>query len=444
MDKNLVLEILNDWNFWKKEQETGKERSEYLKTCSDLLKSNIILVIVGIRRSGKSYLMRQIAKNLISRGLGQENTLIINFEDQRFTEFYPGLLQEIYETYLEFLNPSGKPYIFLDEVHNVPDWERWVRTAHELGKAKIIISGSSSKLLASEISTVLTGRHLDVYIYPLGFGEFLFFKNITLKDQLDVVSKKIEIKALLREYMEWGGFPEVTLSENKKILLLSYFDDILTKDIERRYRIKRSELLKTLVRFYLTNMARPITFNSIRKFLNTATITVEKFSSYLEEANLIFFIRRFSYSVKEQEKSARKVYPTDVGLANSMGFRFSENLGRLIENLVAIELKKEQNLNPNLEIYYWKSNNKEVDFVIKDGLKVTKLIQISWDIADYEVKRRELKALMNALNEFKLSEGLVITGDYENKEKVNSKIIKFVPIWKWLLRNYTKQNLSTL
>ncbi|MEW6556993.1 MAG: ATP-binding protein [Elusimicrobiota bacterium] len=436
MDKNLILEILNDWNFWKKEQETGKNRNDYLKICMDSLKSNVILAIIGIRRAGKSYLMRQIAKNLISDNFKLENILVVNFEDQRFTNLYPEILQEIYETYLEFLKPSQKPFIFLDEVHNVPNWERWVRTIHELRKAKIVISGSSSKLLAGELATLVTGRHLDVYVYPLDFCEFLYFRDTPIKDQLDIISKKIEIKSFLREYMEWGGFPEAVLSEDKKRLLLTYFDDILTKDVEKRYKIKKVEVLRTLARFYLTNTAKPITFNSVRKVLNTATVTVEKFSAYLEAANLIFFVKRFSYSVKEQEKAARKVYTTDVGLANAIGFRFSENWGRLIENIVAIKLNKEQKFNPNLEIYYWKNNNKEVDFIIKDGLQVKELIQVCWDISDYDVKKRELKAMTKALDEFKLNKGLIITGDYENKEKIDNKIIEFIPIWKWLLRNF--------
>jgi len=433
MDKNLILEILQDWNSWKKNMETGKERSAYLTNCLRLLESNIVLALIGIRRAGKSYLMRQVAKSLIDGNTPPENILIVNFEDPRFTEFYSDLLPEIYETYLEFLKPSVKPYILLDEIHNVPGWERWVRTIHELSRAKIIISGSTSKILSSELSSILTGRHLDLYVYPLDFGEFLSFRNIRLNDQLDILAKKVEIKTLFREYMEWGGFPEVILSENKKQLLLTYFDDILTKDIERRYKIKKGEILRTLARFYLSNIAKPVTFNSLRKFLNTATITVEKFSSYLEEVNLIFFTRRFSFSVKEQDKSARKVYATDVGLANSVGFRFSENMGRLMENMVAIKLKKRQSLNPNLEVYYWKENNREVDFLIKDGLQVKELIQVCWDINDLEVKKREVKALENALKSLHLSEGLVITGDYEDKEEINGVLIKFIPAWKWLL-----------
>jgi hypothetical protein len=233
--------------------------------------------------------------------------------------------------------------------------------------------------------------------------------------------------------MQWGGFPEVVLSENKKLLLLSYFDDILTKDIEKRFKIKRSELLRTLTRFYLTNISGRITFNSVRKFLDTATITVQKFSSYLEEANLIFFIKRFSYSLKEQEKSYQKVYTTDIGMANAVGFRFSENLGKIAENLVAIELKRKRSFNPNLEIYYYYFNDKEVDFVIKDGLKVINLIQVCWNISDFGVKKRELKSLLIAMEKFNLKEAIVITEDYEYEEKIDKKTIKYIPVWKWLL-----------
>jgi len=245
-----------------------------------------------------------------------------------------------------------------------------------------------------------------------------------------------KIKGLLREYMEFGGFPEIVLCDDKRRLLLTYFDDIITKDVEKRYKLKRGEVLRTLARFYLTNISKSITYNSIRKFLNTATITVAKFSSYLKEANLVFFVKRFSFSVKEQEKSARKVYSVDAGLANSIGFRFSENLGRLIENLVAVELKRICNIDANIEIYYWKGNNKEVDFVIKEGLEVKQLIQVCWSIADMEVKKRELKSLLKALDELELDTGVVITEDYEKEEKINRKTIKFIPLWKWLLNNY--------
>jgi len=436
MEKKELLEILQDWNFWKKELDTGKERKEYLKQANRLVKSKIIIAIIGVRRSGKSYLMRQVIKKLIEEKKERKNVLFVNFEDKRFAEFYPKLLDEIYETYLEFLKPSGKPLILLDEVHNIPKWERWVRTMQELDKAKIVISGSSSKLLAGELATVLTGRHLDIFVFPLTFKEFLYFKNLEIKDNLDMITKKTEIKRLLSEYIEFGGFPEVVLGEEKKQLLLTYFDDILTKDIEKRYKLRKSEKLRALVRFYLTNISNTITFNSIKKFLDVTTNTTEKFSSYLEEANMIFFVKRFSYKIKEQEKAPRKVYSIDSGLANAVGFKFSSNLGHSAENIVAIELKKKGTANPNLEIYYWQDLQHEVDFVLKE-VKVKQLIQVCWNIEEYKTRERELKALLKASKKLKCKNLLVITADYEREEKIKSKNrtykIKFIPLWEWLL-----------
>jgi len=437
MDKRELLEILHDWNFWKKELDTGKERRAYVEKCLRFLETNVVAAIIGVRRAGKSYLMRQVTKKLIENGVKRENILMVNFEDGRFAAFYPKLLDEIYETYLEFLNPEPeeKPFIFLDEIHLVPKWERWVRTQQELGKAKIVISCSSSKLLAGELATVLTGRHLDIFVFPLSFEEFLYFKfkGLEIKDELDLVSKKIEIRRAFNEYFEFGGFPEVVLSNEKKQLLLTYFDDVLTKDIEKRYMLKKGEKLRALARFYLTNISSPITFNSLKKSLDTTTNTIEKYSSYLEEAGMIFFVKRFSFKVKEQEKAARKIYAIDAGLANAMGFKFSANLGRVAENLVAIELMKRSKLNPNMELYYWRdATGKEVDFIVKEGLEVKQLIQVCWDVGDAGTKKRELKGLLKAMDEFKLKQGLIVTGDYEGEEKKDDKTIKFIPLCSWL------------
>ena len=443
MEKNELLEILHDWNFWKKELDTGKERKVYLEKCLRFLHTNVVTAIIGVRRAGKSYIMRQTIKELIEKGRERKNILMVNFEDNRFVGFYPKLLDEIFETYLEFLKPDKNPFVFLDEIHNVPKWERWVRTTQELGKAKIIVSGSSSKLLAGELATVLTGRHLDVFVFPLSFEEFLYFRNLEIKDELDLIAKKIEIKRFFNEYFEFGGFPEVVLSSDKKQLALTYFDDILTKDIERRYKLKKSEKLRALARFYLTNISNTITFNSLKKSLDTTTNTIEKFSSYLEEAGMIFFVKRFSFKVKEQEKSARKVYSIDVGLANAIGFKFSSDIGKIAENMVAIELKRKETLDTNMELYYWKNaRHEEVDFLIKEGLKVKQLIQVCWDINEYKTKEREIKALLKASKELKCKNLLVITGDYEAEEEIKVKDksykVKFLSLWKWLLENHRK------
>ena len=278
--------------------------------------------------------------------------------------------------------------------------------------------------MASELATVLTGRH--VVVSPLDFKEFLLFKSIEIKDELDLISKKIEIKGALSEWVESGGFPEVVLSEEKKQLLLRYFEDVITRDVEKRHKVRKGEKLKTLAKFYLTNIGNPITFSSLSKFLKISKNTIEKFSTYLEEAYLLFFIKKFSF--KEQEKSPRKVYSVDTGLANAIGFRFSENRGRLMENVVALELLRKKSLNPGLEFYYWKDYYKnEVDFVVKEGLDVDQLIQVTY--ATDKVEERETKSLIKASKELKCKNMIIITRDYEGM--VDG--IRCLPLWKWLL-----------
>jgi len=434
MYKNELLKILEDWNFWKRDLEIGFYRPDYLNRLRDFLATSYVIVISGARRSGKSFIMRQLAKSLIQEKNIKNNILIVNFEDPRFTDLNANGLQKIYEAYLEFLNPEAKPYLFLDEIQEVENWEKWIRTAHELDKARIIISGSNATLLSRELSTLLTGRHLDVVVFPLSFREYLIFKNLDIREKLDIINKEIDIKRLLREYLEFGAFPEVVLSGQKKQILLNYFEDILNKDIIKRFKIRKIEQLSNLTRFYLSNISSLTTFSSLEKTLKFSADTIEKFSGYLEDAYILFFLKRFSFKVREQEKSPRKVYAVDTGLANTIGFRFTQNLGRLAENLVFLELNRKKMLEPNLELYYWKDiHHREVDFLIKNNLKVEQVIQVCWEITESGTKNREIRALLKAMDEFGLKRGLVITEDFESEQDFNGKKIEYAPLWKWLL-----------
>lgn len=434
MEKKELLNILNDWNFWKKDLETGVYRDSYLKVLNGLISSRQIKIITGARRSGKSFIMRQMAKHLIASGVDKKNILIVNFEDPGFVGLNTKLLGQIFDAYLEFRSPKGEIYVFLDEVQEVPRWEKWVRMMQELDKANMVVSGSNAKLLGGELATVLTGRHLDVTVMPLSFKEFLKFKNLKIKDNLDLISKDIEVKRLLQEFLEFGSFPVVVLEEKKAETLLDYYDDVVNKDLIKRYKIRKTEEIKGLIKFYLSNISSPITFASSGKFLKMSAETTERFSDYLETSYLMFFLKRFSYKFKEQEKSPRKVYAVDTGVANIIGFRFSANLGRLAENLVFLELKRRSYTNPWMEIYYWKSlAQEEVDFLVKEDTKVKELIQVCWDIRDINTKKRETKALLKAMDEFKLKKGLIITEDYEGEEKVDGKKIEYVTLRRWLL-----------
>lgn len=434
MEKKELLNILNEWNFWKKDLDAGVYRDSYLKVLNGLIPSRQIKIITGARRSGKSFIMRQMAKHLIASGVDKKNILIVNFEDPGFVGLSTKLLGQIFDAYLEFRSPKGEIYVFLDEVQEVPRWEKWVRMMQELDKANMVVSGSNAKLLGGELATVLTGRHLDVTVMPLSFKEFLKFKNLKIKDNLDLISKDIEVKRLLQEFLEFGSFPVVVLEEKKAETLLDYYDDVVNKDLIKRYKIRKTEEIKGLIKFYLSNISSPITFASSGEFLKMSAETTERFSDYLETSYLMFFLKRFSYKFKEQEKSPRKVYAVDTGVANIIGFRFSANLGRLAENLVFLELKRRSYSNPWMEIYYWKSlAQEEVDFLVKEDAKVKELIQVCWDIRDINTKKRETKALLKAMDEFKLKKGLIITEDYEGEEKVNGKKIQYVTLRRWLL-----------
>jgi len=427
MEKAQIIEILNTWNFWKKPQKTGIKREKYLKKMEKFSKTGQIISIIGARRSGKSTLMFQFIKDIIDRGIASKNTLYVNLEDPRFFgELSLKLLQDIYETYLEYLKPSEKPYIFLDEVQNILGWEKFARFLQEK-EAKVFVSGSTSKLLSSELGRALTGRYLPIVVYPLSFKEFLYFKGVEIKDELDLIHQKIKIKGLLREYLEFGGFPKVVLSDEKREILIRYFEDIIARDIVERYKIKKVEELRALAKYYITNISSLISFGRIKKFLKLPLHTIERFSYYLSAPYLIFFIKKFAYSLKEQQVNPRKVFCIDTGLRNMISFKFSSDLGKIYENVVFLEFLREEK-----EIYYWK-NKRECDFLLKEE-GGNKLFQICFNIDEPEIKEREIRGLLEAMEELKLGKGLVITEDYEGEEKVKGKKIKFIPLWKWLLQ----------
>ncbi|MDO8675995.1 MAG: ATP-binding protein [Candidatus Omnitrophota bacterium] len=434
MNKNDIIAILQDWNSWQKPLAVGVERPEYFLKLRKFLRSDQIVTVMGPRRAGKSFIMRQTAAGLVSEGVSPQDILMVNFEDPRFIGLDVQLLERIYQTYLEFFAPKRKPYIFLDEVQEVPGWEKWVRMMHELSKAKIVVSGSNANLLSRELGTVLTGRHLDLNVLPLSFKEYLTFNNVTLHGPVDVLNRGVEIRGFLRSYMETGSFPEVVFTESKKETLLNYFEDIIHKDLLRRFRIRKPEGLKALVKFYLSNPAAHVTFSSLGRSLKISSESVEKFSGYFEQAYVVSFLKRFSFKVKEQERSPRKVYAVDTGLCNAVGFRFNENLGKLAENIVFAQLRRKQLADPRFEVFYWKDDRHwEVDFVVKEGPIVSGLIQVCWDAGALKTRDREIRGLLKALADLKLDRALVITDEEESEEKIKGAVIRFIPLWKWLV-----------
>jgi len=406
------------------------ERRRYIENLKHLLKTGEIIVIKGVRRSGKSTFMLQFIRK---SGWEQKNTLVVNFEDPRFKNLNLELLDRIYEVYQEELQPDKEHYVILDEVQEIEGWEKFARYLHEAKKVHIFITGSSSKLLSEEYSTLLAGRHVDIEIFPLSFSEFLKFKGVSIRSRIEMMKFRHRIRKLLDEYLEFGSFPKVVLiEEGKEELSNNYFRDILIKDVQRRFNVRETGKLEELAKYYLTNISTLQSFNRTRKLINLSLDTVERFSKYFSIARLIFFVPKFSFSVKEQILNPKKVYCMDSGLRNMVSFKFSEDIGRIAENVVFLNL-----LFRNKEIYYWKDHaGKEVDFVVKEGLKIKELIQACWGIEEEKTERREVKSLIKAMDEFKLKEGLVITADEDKEEVVNGKRIVYTPLWKWLVETY--------
>jgi predicted AAA+ superfamily ATPase len=428
MNNEEIINILSHWNFWKRDHYAGVYRNRHLNRINKLISTEQVVAITGVRRSGKSTLMKQFIKSHIDCGRDRKSFLYVNFEEPRFADMLSlEFLQQIYDAYMEVVKPVDVPYILLDEIQNIPKWERFVRGLHEKGEARILISGSTSRLLSTELGSLLTGRWVEMKLYPLDFPEFLEFKQIKIKDKLDMVSQKTKIKQLLREYLEFGGFPLVVLKEEKAEILRRYLDDVVGRDVAERYRVRRVDKVKALVRYYLTNFSSPVSYRRIAKFLGLSLDSIERFSTYLKDACLIFFVPKFSYSLKEQEISPRNVYGIDSGLINIVSFRFSDNIGKLYENLVFLSL-----LQGGKEVYYYK-NKTECDFLIKEGQRVTQAIQVSYQIS--KSREREIRGLLDAMDAFGLKGGLIITENYEGVEKTDSKTIEYIPLWKWLLQN---------
>jgi len=392
--KTEIIETLDRWNFWNRSIDTGVKRKFYLNKILPLLKMPEIIAITGVRRSGKSTIILQIIKDLIKRKVNSVNTLYINFEEPRLENFLSALgLDQIYEFYLEFFNPKGKIYLFLDEVQMVKNWEKFVASLYDRRQnVKIVVSGSSAKLLKGEISALLSGRYLSEIVYPLSFVEFLDFKKISYKG-----IKNPKFLHFLREYIKFGGFPRVVLEKNKgnkEKILTEYFNIILEKDVILRHNIKNIKNIKELSLFVLTNISNQISTYKIEKMLGISSQNVKRYFNYFAEAFLLQFSSFFSYSVKKQIYNPQKVFAIDSGLRNAVSFKFSEDAGRLLENVVYNKLKTKYK-----EVFFWK-NAVEVDFLVREGYKVKNLYNVCYSIREKIAWEREKKSLLKAKLEF--------------------------------------------
>ena len=361
--------------------------------------------------------------------LKDEKFAYINFDDDRLTNYDTNqIMSSFYEIYGKDIKT-----LFLDEIQNLDKWELFINRLKRQN-FNIYITGSNSKLLSKELATHLTGRHVEIELFPFSFREYL--KAVNFEEDIETTKGKGSIKYELKNYINNGGFPEVIVEkEDPKLYLRSLYGKIIEKDIISRYSIAYKKTFKEIAMGLVSNPTAKISYNKIkRQFSIKSEHTVKNYVSYLEEAYLVFLLNRFSYKPMEVEKSEKKVYAIDTGLTNNVAVKFSEDYGKIYENIVAIDLLRKKSFNSNLEIYYWKNPlHEEVDFVVKEGLKVKQLIQVCYDIKNIGTKERELKALMKAYKELKCDNLIVITEDKDDIERVGKRTIKYIPLWKWLL-----------
>lgn len=401
--------------------------SREIPNLKKFLKFPNILTILGIRRCGKSLLSWLL--------IGKNKHGYINFDDESIYGMKANDLNTVLKAFYELYGEVD--YIILDEIQNIDGWELF---ANRLRRTKkVIITGSNSQLLAGELATHLTGRHIDFTLYPFSFREFCIYKKIDLKaikkSEYTTETAAIMEKAV-NEYIRVGGLPEAY--KYGKEILKSIFRDIITKDIIKRYKIKNIAVIENLGKYLISNSANELSFNKLKNIFSIKKVgTIKNYVSYFEKAYLVFVLERFSFKLKQQIIAPKKIYCMDTGIINSIMFRLSENFGKLFENVVCTELLRRKYYGQeDIEIFYWKDHQQEeVDFLVKKETKVKQLIQVCYDIEDISTREREIKALIKASKELKCNNLVVITEDKEYEEKIKNKNIKFIPLWKWLLED---------
>ncbi|MFU8773291.1 MAG: ATP-binding protein [Anaerolineales bacterium] len=404
--------------FWQRE--TGVERKQ-LGEIESAIPSPHALVISGLRRVGKSTLLAQLAHRL-----GEERFYYVNFEDDRFLGFQAEDANDLYQALVELF--SERKVFIIDEVQNVTGWEHFVRRFMDQG-IKFIIAGSNASLLSRELGTRLTGRYVPVELFPFSFVEFLHFKGYAIPDLTRLTTvKTAHMQQALNEYLRQGGIPE-PLKYPELPLLRTLYDDILYRDIATRYRIEEVRALKELAFYLMSNPTSQVSFNKLKEQLRLGSVnTIKNYIEYLENSWLIFTMNVYAYSVKRQQIAAKKVYSIDTGLVNAVGFSFSPNTGKLMENAAFLALRRKTH-----EIYYYTTPaGYEVDFYLPES---GQLVQVAQSMDNSGTREREIRALTDAMNALGLSSGLILTDSNNETITRNGFTITIHSLAEWLLEN---------
>lgn len=393
---------------------------KHIQDVAPYLEANVIKLITGPRRAGKSVYALQI--------LSGKNYAYLNFDDTQLLGAFneDAVMQALAEVY------PGYEYLLLDEIQNLDSWDAWVSKLYRRG-VNLVITGSNANLLSSEMSTLLTGRYVEIQILPFSMEETLKYREVPVNAELPDEKAKLFIE--MDDYLKKGGYPEIVKNrEIEQAYLTALFDSIILKDVAQRHKIRKITELYDLADYLISNYSNPLSYNEIAEELSLGSVTtVKKFCGYLAEPYLFFYLPRFNNKLKEMKKAPRKVYVVDNGLIYTRSFELSSNNGRQLENMVFIELlRRGYDLKKSL-FYYRTSNDKEVDFVIRDGRKVTSLIQVSYDISKTKTRERELDALVKASEELKCDNLMLISWNHDGSVEYRGKSIRIISMDKWFI-----------
>lgn len=395
---------------------------KHIQDIAPFLESSVPKLITGPRRAGKSVYAMQI--------LSDKNYAYLNFDDTLLLGAFDegSVMQALAEVY------PGYEYLLLDEVQNLHSWDAWVAKLYRRG-VNLVITGSNANLLSSEMATLLTGRYLEIKILPFSMEETLNYRGAPINAELPDERARLALE--MDDYLKKGGYPEIVKNrEIEQAYLSAMFDSIILKDVAQRHKIRKITELYDLADYLISNYSNPLSYNEIAKELSLGSVTtVKKFCGYLAEPYLFFYLPRCDNKLKEMKKAPRKVYVIDNGFIYTRSFELSSNNGRQLENMVFIELlRRGFDLKKSL-FYYRTSNDKEVDFVTRDGRKVTSLIQVSYDISKTKTRERELDALVKASEELKCDNLLLITWDQNEEVNYKGKMISILSVENGLTHN---------
>ncbi len=412
MDRQILKEVILD-------QRALSLKPDDVWRYQPIAEDSEVVVLSGVRRCGKSTLLQEI------RSTQNESDYFFNFDDERVLNFTVNDFQILTELFIELFGMQNTYYF--DEIQNIEGWERYIRRLRDYG-SKVFITGSNASMLSRELGTHLTGRYVRKELFPFSFKEFLRFKGIDHPETgLLSTNEKSLIKGQFNVYFESGGFPAYLKSGNKEYLK-SLYESILYRDVMVRNNLTNEKELLELVYYFSSNVGKLMSYNSLAKVVGVKNAsTISNYVAFLQDSYLIFMVNKYDVSLKKQIQNAKKGYLIDLGLLRTLAFHHTEDNGRLLENLVFLELKRR-----GKEIYYH-NQKRECDFVIKEKTKIVEAIQVSWSIEDEFTYKRELAGLLDAVNTNGLKEGLILTESIDREIEVEGVRVRVKPVWKWML-----------